>query len=125
MMTEMLLETFPARINDGSTRNNINLVQRISTANLLDQRVLTITDNFEINVGKKIRLPLELIMNLHSLKMYFSEITLVLTHFVVFDFLLDRKPITFAMNYSLIGGEGDGSLEQLNLGQNNLVLCPK
>jgi hypothetical protein len=31
---------------------------------------LTITDNFEINVGK-IRLPLELIMNFHSLKMYF------------------------------------------------------
>jgi hypothetical protein len=64
MMTEMLLETFPTwRINDGSTRNNINFgAEGFSTANLLDQRVLTITDNFEINVGKKIRLPLELIM---------------------------------------------------------------
>jgi hypothetical protein len=30
----------------------------------------------------KIRLPLEL-MNFHNLKMYFSEITLVLTRFVV------------------------------------------
>jgi hypothetical protein len=56
----------------------------------------------------KIRLPLELIMSF-NLKCIFSEITLVLTHFVVLMTFVRQKTNTFSMNYSLIGGEGDGS----------------
>jgi hypothetical protein len=75
---------FPTvRINDGSTRNNINFgAEGFSTANLLEQRVLTITDNFEINVGKN-KITIGTHNEFAQSKMYFSEITFVLTHFVV------------------------------------------
>jgi hypothetical protein len=109
---------FPTvRINDGSTRNNINFgAEGFSTANLLEQRVLTITDNFEINVGKN-----KITIGTHnefsqSKNVFFGNNFGSYTFRSLDDFLLDRKPITFAMNYSLIGGEGDGSLGAAEFG---------
>ena len=109
---------FPTvRINDGSTRNNINFgAEGFSTANLLEQRVLTITDNFEINVGKN-----KITIGTHnefsqSKNVFFGNNFGSYTFRSLDDFLLDRKPITFVMNYSLIGGEGDGSLGAAEFG---------
>ena len=109
---------FPTvRINDGSTRNNINFgAEGFSTANLLEQRVLTITDNFEINVGKN-----KITIGTHnefsqSKSVFFGNNFGSYTFRSLDDFLLDRKPITFVMNYSLIGGEGDGSLGAAEFG---------
>lgn len=109
---------FPTvRINDGSTRNNINFgAEGFSTANLLEQRVFTITDNFEINVGKN-----KITIGTHnefsqSKNVFFGNNFGSYTFRSLDDFLLDRKPITFAMNYSLIGGEGDGSLGAAEFG---------
>ena len=104
-------------INDGSTRNNINFgAEGFSTANLLEQRVLTITDNFEINVGKN-----KITIGTHnefsqSKNVFFGNNFGSYTFRSLDDFLLDRKPITFVMNYSLIGGEGDGSLGAAEFG---------
>ena len=102
---------FPTvRINDGSTRNNINFgAEGFSTANLLDQRVLTITDNFEINLGRN-----KITIGTHnefsqSKNVFFGNNFGSYTFSSLDDFILDRKPNTFAINYSLIGGEGDDS----------------
>jgi hypothetical protein len=49
-MIEALLESFPTvQIQDGQV-DKVSFEQ-ILTANLLDQKILTITDNFEINTG--------------------------------------------------------------------------
>ena len=109
---------FPTvRINDGSTRNNINFgAEGFSTANLLDQRVLTITDNFEINLGRN-----KITIGTHnefsqSKNVFFGNNFGSYTFDNLDDFLLDRKPNTFAMNYSLIGGDGDNSLGAAEFG---------
>jgi hypothetical protein len=68
LMIEMLLEILSNGTNSRWTGGQSILVQRHSTANLLDQKI-HITDNFEINVGIN-KLPLVLTMSFQS-KMYF------------------------------------------------------
>jgi hypothetical protein len=106
-----------------STRKTLILVQRVFYSKFIRSTCLTITDNFEINVGKN-KITIGTHNEFHSLKCIFSEITLVLTHFVVLMTFVRQKTNTFAMNYSLMA-ERVMDLEQLNLGLNNLVLCPK
>lgn len=80
-----------------------------STANLLEQKVLTISDNFEINAGIS-----KITIGTHnefssSRNVFFGNNFGSYRFASLQDFLDNKKPNRFQMNYSLIGGEGDDS----------------
>jgi hypothetical protein len=100
---------FPAvEIRDGSGTIFFGS-EAFSTANLLEQRILTITDNFQINTG------------MHNITIGTNnEFSSSLNVFVgnnfgsyrfdsLADFLNNAKPNRFRLGYSLVGGEGDAS----------------
>lgn len=81
-----------------------------STANFLKQNIFTFTDNFEIQAGKH-----TITIGTHnefsySKNVFFGRNFGYYRFSSVEDFLLDRKPNRFRLGYSLVGGEGDGSL---------------
>lgn len=80
-----------------------------STANLLKQRTLTITDNFEINAGKH-----NILIGTHNELTYAKNVFIqrnygnyVYSSFN--DFINDAAPNRYRLGYSLIGGSGDDS----------------
>ncbi|MFV8345643.1 TonB-dependent receptor [Flavobacterium sp. ZB4P13] len=110
-------DPFPTvQINDGAGRNIFFGAEGFSTANLLDQKILTITDNFEINVGMN-----KITIGTHnefsqSKNVFFGNNYGSYRYSTLDDFLLDRRPNRFQMNYSLIGGSGDESLGAAEFG---------
>lgn len=108
---------FPTvQINDGAGRSIFFGAEGFSTANLLDQKILTITDNFEINVGMN-----KITIGTHnefsqSKNVFFGNNFGSYRFSSLDDFLLDRRPNRFQMNYSLIGGSGDESLGAAEFG---------
>jgi hypothetical protein len=108
---------FPSvQINDGPNRNIFFGAEGFSTANLLDQRILTITDNFEINAGiSKITLGTHNEFS-QSKNVFFGNNFGSYRFSSLDDFLLDRRPNRFQLNYSLIGGSGDESLGAAEFG---------
>lgn len=108
---------FPTvQIFDGANQSIFFGAEGFSTANLLDQKILTITDNFEINAGiSKITLGTHNEFS-QSKNVFFGNNFGSYRYANLDDFLLDRKPNRFQLNYSLIGGEGDGSLGAAEFG---------
>ncbi|CAH0337246.1 hypothetical protein FVB9288_02997 [Flavobacterium sp. CECT 9288] len=108
---------FPSvQINDGPNRNIFFGAEGFSTANLLDQKTLTITDNFEINTGiSKITLGTHNEFS-QSKNVFFGNNFGSYRFSTLDDFLLDRRPNRFQLNYSLIGGDGDESLGAAEFG---------
>lgn len=110
-------DPFPTvQINDGAGRSIFFGAEGFSTANLLDQKILTITDNFEINVGMN-----KITIGTHnefsqSKNVFFGNNFGSYRFSSLDDFLLDRRPNRFQMNYSLIGGSGDESLGAAEFG---------
>lgn len=108
---------FPTvQIFDGANQSIYFGAEGFSTANLLDQKILTITDNFEINVGMN-----KITIGTHnefskSKNVFFGNNYGSYRYATLDDFLLDRKPNRFQMNYSLIGGSGDESLGAAEFG---------
>lgn len=108
---------FPTvQIFDGSNQSIYFGAEGFSTANLLDQKILTITDNFEINVGMN-----KITIGTHnefskSKNVFFGNNYGSYRYANLDDFLLDRKPNRFQMNYSLVGGSGDESLGAAEFG---------
>ena len=81
-----------------------------STANLLQQKTLTITDNLEIQTGFH-----TITLGTHnefssSKNVFFGRNYGYYRFNNLNDFLNDNKPNRFRLGYSLVGGEGDGSL---------------
>lgn len=102
---------FPTvQIFDGSNNQSIYFgADGSSTANFLTQKTLTITDNFEINSGIN-----KITIGTHnefsdSKNVFFNNNFGSYRFDSLDDFILDRKPNRFQMNYSLIGGEADNS----------------
>ncbi|CAM1345843.1 TonB-dependent receptor [Tenacibaculum crassostreae] len=95
-------------IRDGRGRINFGS-EPFSTANLLEQDVLTITDNFEIYAGAH-----KVTIGTHN---EFSSVNNVFFGrnfgFYEFnnvnDFITNQKAIRYRLGYSLIGGNGDAS----------------
>ena len=108
---------FPTvQIFDGANQSIFFGAEGFSTANLLDQKILTITDNFEINSGiSKITLGTHNEFS-QSKNVFFGNNFGSYRYANIDDFLLDRRPNRFILNYSLIGGEGDGSLGAAEFG---------
>jgi hypothetical protein len=84
--------------------------EAFSTANLLNQKVLTISDNFEISAGMN-----TITIGTHNefssaYNVFFGNNYGAYRFSTLNDFLNNAKPNRFLMNYSLIGGEGDASL---------------
>ena len=110
-------DPFPSvQINDGAGRNIFFGAEGFSTANLLDQNVLTITDNFEINAGNH-----KITIGTHNefaqaKNVFFGNNFGSYRFSTLDDFLLDRAPNRFQINYSLLGGEGDASLGAAEFG---------
>ena len=110
-------DPFPTvQIFDGANQSIYFGAEGFSTANLLDQKILTITDNFEINVGMN-----KITIGTHnefsqSKNVFFGNNYGSYRYANLDDFLLDRKPNRFQMNYSLIGGSGDESLGAAEFG---------
>jgi len=104
-------DPFPTvQIYDGSNNQSIYFgADGSSTANFLSQKTLTISDNFEINSGiNKITIGTHNEFS-QSKNVFFNNNFGSYRFNSLDDFLLDRKPNRFQMNYSLIGGEGDDS----------------
>ena len=101
---------FPTvQIFDGANQSIFFGADGASTANLLDQKILTITDNFEINTGiSKITLGTHNEFS-QSKNVFFINNYGSYRYNNLDDFLLDRKPNRYLLNYSLIGGSGDES----------------
>ena len=80
-----------------------------STANLLNQRTLTITDNFEINAGKH-----NILIGTHN-ELTYAKNVFISRNFGAYnynsynDFMNNVAPARFRLGYSLIGGSGDDS----------------
>lgn len=104
-------DPFPTvQIFDGSSQSIYFGAEGFSTANFLSQKVLTVSDNFEINAGKS-----TITIGTHnefssSRNVFFGNNFGSYRYNSLDDFLLDKRPNRFQMNYSLIGGEGDASL---------------
>lgn len=80
-----------------------------STANLLNQDVLTITDNFEIQSGIN-TITIGTHNEFSKSKNVFFNNNFGSYRFSNFDdFMNDRKANRYLLNYSLIGGDGDNS----------------
>lgn len=102
---------FPSvQIFDGAAPSIFFGAEGPSTANLLTQNILTITDNLEINLGRN-----TITIGTHnefssSKNVFFNNNFGSYRYSNLDDFLNDRKPNRFQLNYSLIGGSGDDSL---------------
>ncbi|PXY40296.1 TonB-dependent receptor [Flavobacterium cheongpyeongense] len=103
-------DPFPTvQIFDGATQSIFFGAEGFSTANFLSQKTLTISDNLEINSGiNKITIGTHNEFS-QSRNVFFGNNFGSYRYANLDDFLLDRKPNRFQMNYSLIGGEGDDS----------------
>ncbi|SHL66323.1 TonB-dependent receptor [Flavobacterium xanthum] len=110
-------DPFPTvQIFDGANQSIFFGAEGFSTANLLDQKILTITDNFEINTGiNKITIGTHNEFS-QSKNVFFGNNFGSYRYSNLDDFLLDRKPNRYILNYSLIGGSGDGSLGAAEFG---------
>ena len=103
-------DPFPSvQIFDGANQSIFFGAEGFSTANLLDQKTLTISDNFEINAGMS-----KITIGTHnefssSRNVFFGNNFGSYRYATLNDFLNDAKPNRFQLNYSLIGGEGDDS----------------
>jgi hypothetical protein len=108
---------FPSvQIFDGPTQSIFFGAEGASTANLLDQKILTITDNFEINVGiNKITLGTHNEFT-QSKNVFFNNNFGSYRYNNLNDFLTNAKPTRYQLQYSLIGGEGDASLGAAEFG---------
>ena len=101
---------FPSvQIFDGSAASIYFGAEAFSTANFLSQKVLTISDNFEINAGMS-----KITIGTHnefssSRNVFFGNNFGGYRYNSLDDFLNGLKPNRFQLNYSLIGGEGDNS----------------
>ena len=101
---------FPTvQIFDGTAPSIFFGAEAFSTANLLRQKILTITDNLEINIGRN-----TLTIGTHnefsnSRNVFFGNNFGSYRYNNLNDFLNNAKPNRFQLNYSLIGGEGDDS----------------
>ena len=110
-------DPFPTvQIFDGANQSIYFGAEGFSTANLLDQRILTITDNFEINVGMN-----KITIGTHnefsqSKNVFFGNNYGSYRYATLDDFLLNKKPNRYQLNYSLIGGSGDESLGAAEFG---------
>ncbi|NGY36502.1 TonB-dependent receptor [Flavobacterium sp. XN-5] len=110
-------DPFPSvQIFDGSNQSIYFGAEGFSTANFLSQKVLTITDNFEINAGIS-----TITIGTHnefssSRNVFFGNNFGSYRYSNLDDFLNGAKPNRFQMNYSLIGGEGDESLGAAEFG---------
>jgi hypothetical protein len=103
-------KSFPAiEIRDGSGTIFLGS-EAFSTANLLLQKTLTVTDNFQINTG---------IHNItigtnnefsSSKNVFFGRNFGYYRYNSLADFLNNAKPNRFRLGYSLVGGDGDNSL---------------
>ncbi len=104
-------------ISKGSANNGIQLgSERSSVANELDQDIFEITDNLKIFKGKH-----TFTIGTHnefsqSKNVFFGNNFGSYRFSSLDDFLLDRRPNRFQMNYSLIGGSGDESLGAAEFG---------
>lgn len=102
-------DPFPSvEIVDGNGRFFLG-AESASTANLLEQKVFTITDNFEIRAGQH-----TITLGTHnefasSKNVFFNNNFGNYRFSSLNDFLNNLKPNRFRFNYSLIGGEGDDS----------------
>jgi hypothetical protein len=102
---------FPnVEILDGTGNAAIYLgSEAFSTANLLEQKTLTVTDNFEINSGKH-TITIGTHNEFSSAKNVFVGRNFGYYRFAtVNDFINNAKPNRFRLGYSLVGGEGDAS----------------
>jgi len=101
---------FPnVEIVDGSGRIYFGS-ETFSTANLLEQKILTVTDNFEINTGKH-TITIGTHNEFSSAKNVFIGRNFGYYRFAtVNDFINNAKPNRFRLGYSLVGGEADASL---------------
>jgi hypothetical protein len=102
-------DPFPAvEIRDGSGSIFFGS-EAFSTANLLDQKILTITDNFQINTGIH-NVTIGTNNEFSSSKNVFFGRNFGYYRFNnINDFLNNAKPNRFRLGYSLVGGEGDAS----------------
>ncbi len=81
-----------------------------STANLLDQKILTISDNLEINLGGMSKLTIGTHNEFAQARNVFFGNNFGSYRFTnLNDFLTNVKANRYRLNYSLIGGEGDDS----------------
>lgn len=110
-------DPFPSvQIFDGSNQSIYFGAEGFSTANFLSQKTLTVSDNFEINSGiNKITIGTHNEFS-QSKNVFFGNNFGSYRYANIDDFLNDGKPNRFQMNYSLIGGEGDGSLGAAEFG---------
>ena len=101
---------FPAlEIRDGSGTIFFGS-EAFSTANLLEQKTLTVTDNFQISTGRH-NITLGTNNEFSSSKnVFFGRNYGYYRYNSLADFLNNAKPNRFRLGYSLVGGEGDGSL---------------
>lgn len=101
---------FPnVEIVDGSGRIYFGS-ETFSTANLLEQKTLTVTDNFEINTGKH-TITIGTHNEFSSAKNVFVGRNFGYYRFSnLNDFINNAKPNRFRLGYSLVGGDGDASL---------------
>jgi hypothetical protein len=101
---------FPSvQIFDGAVASIFFGAEASSTANLLDQKILTVSDNFEINSGMS-KITIGTHNEFSSSRNVFFQNNFGSYRFNnLDDFLLDKKANRFQLNYSLIGGEGDES----------------
>ena len=93
-----------------------------STANLLKQRTLTITDNLEINVGKH-----NILIGTHNELTYAKNVFISSNfgryQFANYDsFMNNAAPSRYRLGYSLIGGSGDESLGAAEFNMNQFGL---
>ena len=102
-------DPFPTvEIRDGSGTIYFG-AEASSTANLLNQRTLTITDNFEINAGKH-----NILLGTHN-ELTYAKNVFISRNFGSYnynsynDFMNNLVPARFRLGYSLIGGSGDDS----------------
>ncbi|AWK03369.1 TonB-dependent receptor [Flavobacterium crocinum] len=93
-----------------------------STANLLNQRVLTITDNFEINVGKH-----NILIGTHNELSHAKNVFInrnygAYDYNSVSDFMTGVKAYRYRLGYSLFGGSGDDSKGAADFNMNQFGL---
>jgi hypothetical protein len=93
-----------------------------STANLLNQRVLTITDNFEINLGKH-----NILIGTHNELSHAKNVFINRNYGAydfnsVNDFMTGVKAYRYRLGYSLYGGSGDDSQGAADFNMNQFGL---
>lgn len=118
-------DPFPSvQIQDGSGNNIYFGSDASSTANLLNQRTLTITDNFEINSGKH-----NILIGTHN-EFTYAKNVFINRNFGAYeysnynDFMNNAQPLRYRLGYSLFGGSGDDSqgAAEFNMNQFGLYI---